>query len=323
MVSTPKAPDPWTTAQAQSQWNNTTAQTQQALNMVDQQNPWGNVSYTENGTRTIIGADGKPFTVPKYTQTTNLSPEQQAIFEQSQVAQGNLAGLAADQSGAMRDYLGQPFEFNNQDAANWAYDLGAQRLDPRFEQERSSLESQLINRGIRPGTAAYDAEMTRLGETKNDAYNQLMLTGRQQAFGEALSQRNQPINELSALMSGSQVSNPAQMSGAAPQTGVAGVDYTGLVNQKYQAELANSQAKMGGMFGLLGAGLGLFSDRRLKTDIKRVGQTDAGTPVYLYRYKAGGPTQMGVMAQDVEKTNPDAVTMHPSGYRMVNYEKVA
>jgi len=323
MVSTPKAPDPWTTAQAQSQWNNTTAQTQQALNMVDQQNPWGNVSYTENGTRTIIGADGKPFTVPKYTQTTNLSPEQQAIFEQSQVAQGNLAGLAADQSGAMRDYLGQPFEFNNQDAANWAYDLGAQRLDPRFEQERSSLESQLINRGIRPGTAAYDSEMSRFGETKNDAYNQLMLTGRQQAFGEALSTRNQPINEISALMSGSQVSNPAQMSGAAPQTGVAGVDYTGLVNQKYQSELQASQAKMGGMFGLLGAGLGLFSDRRLKTDIKRVGQTDAGTPVYLYRYKAGGPMQMGVMAQDVEKTNPDAVTMHPSGYRMVDYGKVA
>jgi len=322
-MKTPEPPDPWATAQAQSQWNNTTAQTQQALNMVDQQNPWGNVSYTENGKRTIIGADGKPFEVPSYLQTTNLSPEQQAIFDQTQIAQGNLAGIAVDQSGRMRDYLGQPFEFDNQDAANWAYDLGAQRLDPRFEQERSTLESQLINRGIRPGTAAYDAEMTRLGETKNDAYNQLMLTGRQQAFGEALSQRNQPINELSALMSGSQVSNPAQMSGAAPQTGVAGVDYTGLVNQKYQAELANSQAKMGGMFGLLGAGLSMFSDRRLKEDVERVGQTDDGTPIYTYRYKAGGPTQMGVMAQDVEKTNPDAVTMHPSGYRMVDYGKVA
>jgi len=31
---------------------------------------------------------------------------------------------------------------------------------------------------------------------------------------------------------------------------------------------------------------------------------------------------MGVMAQEVEKKNPDAVAMHPSGYRMVDYSKV-
>lgn len=322
-MKTPSPPDPWTTAQAQSQWNNTTAQTQQALNMVDQVNPWGNVNYTQNGTQTIIGADGKPIQVPKYTQTTTLTPEQQAIFAQSQTAQGNLAGLAADQSATMRDYLSTPFQFTNQDAANWAYDLGAQRLDPRFERERSSLDAQLVNRGIRPGTAAYDAEMSRFDQGKNDAYNQLMLTGRQQAFGENLATRNQPINEISALLSGSQVSNPAQMSGPTPQTGVAGVDYTGLVNQQYQAKLQNSQNMMGGLFGLASAGLGLFSDRRLKEDVKRVGETDDGTPIFTYRYKGGGPTQMGVMAQDVEKTNPSAVMMHESGYRMVDYGKVA
>ena len=88
MVSAPAAPDPWETAQAQSQWNNTTAQTQQALNMVDQTTPWGSSTYTQNGTQTIIGADGKPISVPRYSQTTTLSPEQQAIFEQTQDAQG-------------------------------------------------------------------------------------------------------------------------------------------------------------------------------------------------------------------------------------------
>lgn len=322
-MKTPEPPDPWKTAQAQSQWNNTTAQTQQALNMVDQVNPWGNVNYSQNGTQTIIGADGKPFQVPRYTQTTTLTPEQQAIFQQSQTAQGNLAGLAADQSGAMRDYLSTPFQFTNQDAANWAYDLGAQRLDPRFEQQRASLDAQLVNRGIRPGTEAYDREMTRVGQTQNDAYNQLMLQGRQQAFGENLATRNQPINEISALLSGSQVSNPAQMSGAAPQTGVAGVDYTGLVNQKYQAELANSQAKMGGLFGLAGAGLSLFSDRRLKTDIKRVGTLESGLGVYTYRFQERGPVHMGVMAQEAAETFPDAVAMHPSGYLTVDYGRIA
>src|SRR3546814_6941962 len=43
------------------------------------------------------------------------------------------------------------------------------------------------------------------------------------------------------------------MSSGTPQASVAGVDYTGLVNQQYQAQLANSQAGLGGLFGLAGA----------------------------------------------------------------------
>lgn len=74
---------------------------------------------------------------------------------------------------------------------------------------------------------------------------------------------------------------------------------------------------------LASLGMMLFSDRRVKEDIKRVGKTDEGTPIYTYRYKWGGPRQMGVMAQDVEKTNPAAVKRHPFGIKMVDYSKVA
>src|SRR5690606_17456781 len=146
----------------QAQWNNTTAQTQQALNMVDQHNPWGSSVYNQTGTQTIIGADGKPITVPKYTQTTTLSPEQQAIFEQGQVAQSNLAGLAADQSAAMRDYLNTPFEFNNSDAEQWAYDLASPRILAQQGQNEAQLRTTLANKGIREGSAAWNAEMARL-----------------------------------------------------------------------------------------------------------------------------------------------------------------
>lgn len=65
------------------------------------------------------------------------------------------------------------------------------------------------------------------------------------------------------------------------------------------------------------------SDVRLKTDIKRVGSTLEGLPVYTYRYKAGGPMQMGVMAQDVEKTRPSAVKTHSSGFKMVDYSQIS
>lgn len=321
MVSTPKPPDPVKTAQAQAGMNRDTAITQQQLNMTDQYNPWGSVTYDKTGTDGFYDSQGKWVETPKYSQTTTYNPEQQAIFDKTTEAQGNLANIAADQSSFLQDYLDKPFTFDNQDAADWAYDLGASRLDPRFAQQKQQLDADLINRGIRPGTPAYDAEMARFGQTKNDAYNQLMLNGRSQAFNEALQTRSQPINELSALLSGSQIANPGTQSPGTPQTGVGGVDYTGLVNQQYQAKLQNSQAAMGGLFGLGSALIGAipFSDRRLKTDIRRVGETKGGTPIFTYRYKGDRAFHMGVMAQDV----PEARVVDPeTGFYRVDYSKV-
>ncbi len=64
------------------------------------------------------------------------------------------------------------------------------------------------------------------------------------------------------------------------------------------------------------------SDRRVKTDITRVGTTDGGVPVYTFRYKAGGPMQMGVMAQDIEGSNPSAV-VEIGGVKHVDYSQVS
>ena len=316
MVSAPKAPDPVATAQAQANYNQQTAATTQAMNMVDQTSPWGSSVYDQIGQQTIIGADGKPIQVPKYSQTTTLSPEQQAIFEQTQTAQGNIAGLASDQSEFMRDYLKDPFEFDNQDAENWAYDIASPRILAQQGQNDASLRTVLANKGIKEGSAAWNAEMNRMTQGNSDQLNQLALTGRGQAFNEALATRNQPIQELSALLSGSQVSMP--QFGATPQTGVGGVDYTGLVNNKFQADSANHQNMLGGLFGLASAGIGMFSDRRLKSHIKRVGMLDNGLPVYSYRM-GNGPVQIGVMADEVEVIRPDAIIDHPSGYLMVDY----
>ena len=317
-MNTPEAPDPYETASAQGGMNRDTAITQMQLNGVNQVNPWGTVTNEQTGSNSFVDSQGNVVSTPQFTQTTTLSPEQQAIFTATQGAQGNLADLAQSQSGFLNDYMAKPFEFNNSDAEQWAYDLASPRLLQQQGQNDAQLRTVLANKGIREGSAAWNAEMGRMTNANTDQMNQLALTGRSQAFSEALAGRNQPINEITALMSGSQVSNPAQMSGATPQAGVGGVDYTGLVNQKYQADLAQSQAAMGGLFGLASAGVGMFSDRRLKTDIQRVGRTDAGTPIYTYRYAWGGPVQMGVMAQDV----PEARIMDPSGFWRVDYERV-
>lgn len=316
----PSAPDPWQTASAQGQWNQHTAQTQQAMNMVNQNTPWGSLNYDQTGSTTIIGPDGKPTTVPQYTANTTLTPEQQAIFEQTQAAQGNMAGLANDQSIKMRELLGSNFEYTNRDAENWAYDLASPRILAQQGQNENQLRTTLANKGIREGSDAWNNEMSRLTNANTDQINQLALTGRNQGFNEALAMRNQPINELSALLSGTQISSPQFQN--TPQSGVAGVDYTGLVNQKYQADVANHQNMMGGLFGLGSSLIGMFSDRRLKTDIKRIGLTDGGLPVYTYRYGGEGPYHMGVMADEVEQVIPSAVNEHHSGFKMVNYAEV-
>jgi hypothetical protein len=240
------------TAAAQSGMNRDTATSQNLINMTNQVNPWGSVNYNPTGSQSFVDSTGKTVTVPQYTQTTTLSPEQQGIFDKSQAAQSNIAGIAQDQSAAIGDYLKDPFEFNNQDAADWAYDLGASRIRPEQQRNEEALRSRLVNSGLRPGTQAWDSEMSRMTNANTDQMNQLALTGRGQAFGEALATRNQPINEITALLSGSQVSNPAQMSGPTPQASVGGVDYTGLVNQQYQSKLQNSNALLGGLFGLAG-----------------------------------------------------------------------
>lgn len=83
------------------------------------------------------------------------------------------------------------------------------------------------------------------------------------------------------------------------------------------------------------AGLGTFlgsiakvalpglSDRRLKKNIRRVGQLDNGLNVYTFDFLSGGPTQMGVMADEVREVVPDAVVRGADGYDRVYYAKVA
>lgn len=319
----PKAPDPAETAAAQGQWNSFTAQQQQAMNMTNQVSPWGTLNYNQTGSQTIIDPNGKAVEVPRYTAVTSLTPEQQAIYDQSQAAELNLATIANEQSGKVGELLNNPFSYSNQDAENWAYDLASQRILPQQQKNEAALRTQLINSGIRPGTAAWDSEMSRLTNANTDQINQLALTGRQQGFNEQLAIRNQPLNEIIGLMSGTQIQNPNATFAQTPQSQIAGVDYAGLVNNKYQSDLAQYNAKTGALGGLFGgiASMFKFSDRRLKKDVRKVGER-FGLPLYEYRYiwdNSNSDLQTGFMSDDVRKSFPHAVVVDSSGFDKVNY----
>jgi hypothetical protein len=46
-------------------------------------------------------------------------------------------------------------------------------------------------------------------------------------------------------------------------------------------------------------------------------------PIYTFRYKAGGPVQMGVMADEVERVLPHAVFTRPDSIKLVDYGALA
>lgn len=61
----------------------------------------------------------------------------------------------------------------------------------------------------------------------------------------------------------------------------------------------------------------MFSDRRLKRDIQKVGNHPVGVPLYTYKYLWSDEPQIGVMADELEEVLPEAVIDGP--YKMVNY----
>ncbi|RUM26965.1 tail fiber domain-containing protein [Rhizobium vallis] len=60
----------------------------------------------------------------------------------------------------------------------------------------------------------------------------------------------------------------------------------------------------------------------MKTDIRRLGTSAQGIPVYAFRYIWGGPVFVGTMAQDLLAIRPEAVINTGSGYYMVDYDKL-
>ena len=65
----------------------------------------------------------------------------------------------------------------------------------------------------------------------------------------------------------------------------------------------------------------IFSDRRLKRNITKIGTRPDGLGVYEFEYIWGGGRQIGLMAQEVQGVYPDAVG-EAGGYLTVNYSKV-
>lgn len=325
----PTPPSPTETAKAQTGTNVVTALANAQLGNVNQYGPDGSETYTTSGGQTFTDpTSGASYFIPQYNKTTTLSPQQQAIKGQNDAASLNLASLGNTLSGKLGSQLTDNFKLGNEATEARLMELGRSRLDPAIAQRSEELRTRLANQGIKAGSDAYGKEMNTFNQGTNDAYTSLILNGRNQANQELLTEDNQRINQISALMSGGQVSMPQFGPTNNPQLPT--VDYAGLVNENYNQQLGVYNQKMqaqqgilGGLFGLGGKLIGL-SDERAKKNIKPVGEM-AGHKLYSYEYKKGmgdGKPHVGVMAQEVERKRPDAVSTRPDGLKQVHYGKL-
>ncbi len=216
-------------------------------------------------------------------------------------------------------------------------DAAYQNSQTLFDQGQASQRAQVANNAVNSGNAEQNllfGQQAAQGQFANSAQAQqfgqgaananLYNAANQQQFNNTAYAQQNPINEFNSLMSSSQVQAPQS---TAAQTSVSPTDVTGAYglqaqqqNAQYQAQLANYQSGMGGLFSLGSAAIMAMSDVRLKRDIVPTGDTLGGFPTYSFRYVWDAVKRhVGVMAQEVIKTRPDAVHVHPSGFYMVDY----
>jgi hypothetical protein len=253
-MDTPKpapAPDPVATANAQGTANKATAVAQYGLNATNQNTPTGSLSYKQIGQ----WDDG----TPRFEATTALNPTEQGIFNTNEGTKQNLADIGNTQSARIGTLLNTPFDLSKarDDKVKGFQD---EFLNPMWDREQQKLEASNIAKGIRPGSEQYFNANRDFSDQRQRGYDQAYLDTYKTGTANALAERNQPINEITALMSGSQVSNPAFQN--TPSPGVAPTDVIGAQQQAlnqsnvgFNAQMAQNQALMSGLFGLGGAGI--------------------------------------------------------------------
>jgi hypothetical protein len=245
-----------------------------------------NIGGTPTTTRTAIPAPVAPQRSdyilgdkdqPTLTQT--FSPSQQALFDESNKSKLLLSQLASRGAGTAGDVIGKNVDLSGMPAAPTSggvnqrvIDAMMGRVNEDYGKANDEKNSALIAAGIRPGSTAYDNSMQLLQRGKNDASQQAVLAGYQQggvefekdtasrrnAIAEYMAQRQTPLNEITALMSGSQVSNPFSAPAYAQNTQVQASPLFGATQQagNWQSDLYNAQAAgaQGTQAGLMGVG---------------------------------------------------------------------
>lgn len=225
----------------------------------------------------------------------------------------------------LQSVLGTLFGGTNADkqAADSVFSAFSDRYEPIFERQTDNLQDRLVNQGIPVGSEAYSRAMNDLAQTQNDAYQQAAY----QSVQAGQQARNNEIQNSLGIFSAFNPLSGYTGSSAQGSTGIYDNYYQGQLNA-YNANKANAQAGALGLLsgitaganaasGLLGS---LFSDARIKENLRPVGQLFNGLTVYAFNFPGEAVTRIGLVAQEVQQVVPEAVSQSDEGLLMVDYD---
>lgn len=192
------------------------------------------------------------------------------------------------------------------------YNQATRLLNNQFDRERTSADTNLINRGIQVGTDQYNQVMGDLQDRQNatlqDIANQSIYMGDQNI--------GQKIGNINSLGAGRDVYGVAALGGN-----------NQAYENAYNASQYNYQNQANKNQQILNAGIAgamMLSDKRVKENLKPVGKLNNGLKVYVGNYKkeTGLDTtpQLFLVAQEVQKKHPEAVGKK-FGALAVDYKK--
>lgn len=330
-LSQPAAPDPTQVSNEQSYYNQQAAGQQAAINDVGQSTPYGTLTYNQTGT----GPGG----VPMYTATQKLSPAEQGLFNATTGTQQTVANDAGQLATSLGSSLTSAPNLSTDALTKQLLGWQTDYMQPYFGQESSNLQSQLAAQGITQGSTAYNNATRSLNQNQEGSMENAMAGDEAQAYGQALSTYQAPIQTLGTLLGEGQPGTVNSSLVSTPQEQVQAPDYAGTAEQQYQQQNQQYANTMGGLFGVGSAlaggwakagfpgvstavgALGALSDRRAKRDISEIGRLFDGQPIYRFRYHADPEMRIGLMAQDVAEVEPDAVMTGDDGFMRVDYER--
>ncbi len=294
----------------------------QAANQYDQSNMYGGTKYVQTG----VGPNG----MPKYEVQTEGNAATQPLWANMFAGQA----LAGGQANALLGGANYGATDPNSTIGNMSSGLTNERMQeylksvqPFMTTQTEQLDTRLRNQGLLPGQPGYDNAMRELTNTQGMTVSGAAANFQPQAFNQATSLYQMPLTMGQQLAGWGAPQDPTKSIVQGPQMQPAdyisgsAVGMKGATDQ-YNAQMAQYSGLLKGVSDLGGAAAGafMFSDERIKENKDEVGSLHDGTPVYSYNYIGDETPRIGLMAQDVEKTRPDAVREF-GGIKAVDYDK--
>ncbi len=260
-------------------------------------------TITNQGAAQLTGSAGARMFTP-----LGQTPQESQAYNLMQLPTNSTAlqGLITQYMNPFQDYITQGI--NKQAEGDYS----------SYKNALSSAGQMGSNREFLNAGAADQARLSAIGSALAGNYNTAQST--------ALGQNQQNIQNLLA-----QAENQRALDLQTKQAPISGLNaLAGMLSGTGGFYPAQSQASQtvksgGGLGGLLNTAssiAGIFSDERLKKDIKLIGNEN-GHNIYKFKYKndPDDVEYIGVMAQEVKDIDPSAIGER-DGYMTVDYDKI-